>query len=159
MGKKGAELRAAKAQKLITMTRAELEAHDHLLLESRRKEIMKDCTARLDEEMKKRKEEIDREIEKEWAARTELLNSGEQGAFENMVGYLIALPARVLIEKFGWKPLRKDGKYKQNMKIDKFCKYILDDLNDIMADEMKDIRKYADEVYQKYGIKIEAVEE
>lgn len=159
MGKMGALLREQKkTNHVYTFTREQLNQRDRMLLEEQKARIMKQMEA----EAHKRELEITAKanqfIRDQWAEREELMRAGDNGMFDNLIGYLIAVPCKVLIEHMGWNPIRKDERYRKKMKIDRFCALMLDELNGIAENEEMDIRDYADDVFKKYGVKIEAVE-
>lgn len=72
---------------------------------------------------------------------------------QNVLCLLLAVPVKVLCEKFKWKPYPLNKEENKNSRILKFSREVIKETNDIFADENADIRNYVEEVYQKYGIK------
>lgn len=144
---KGAQARQDKG---IWFTEEMLAAHDRELILRKTEEIRDRAAARA---MK----ELDAYIDKEWKAREEIFKPDGDTAegFFNIMQLLLAIPARVLIEKFHWKPIPKDGVYDKRNKLMMFSDYMVDELNSILDDEMQDIRRYCDETYEKYGVRFE----
>ena len=153
MGKKGAALRAERAASArYSFTGAELEAHDQRLLERYRAKIMEDCTKKLEVQFAEREKEIDEYIANEWKKREALFNDkGER--LSELLRLLLACSSRVLIERFHWKPIPMDGNYDKRNRTYQFAEYLAAEINDICTDETKDIRRYCDETYEKYGVK------
>jgi hypothetical protein len=142
---KGAQERQNKGR---WMTDEMMAAHDRELI-LRKSETIR---ARV---VEKAKAEVDKHIDMEWKAREEIFRPDGDSAegFFNIMQLLLAVPARILIEKFHWKPIPKDGVYDKRNKLMMFSDYMVDELNMIMDDEMQDIRRYCDETYEKYGVK------
>lgn len=183
MGKSGDALREAKKNvKKWHFTDNELAAHDKLTAKEclrryeeelkRRKEDADsyyeakkvELVKYLDEKQKKDVAEankrLDETLEREWESRKkEFLNPDVQENFLNYMKYLLSVSVAVLVEDFGWKPVRSDGKYASSMKLAKFSDCVLDRINEIMEDECKDIRSFSDEVHKKYGVGFKVLEE
>lgn len=99
------------------------------------------------------RDEIMKEVNKEWKRREELLSGEESDVTLNVLSLLLAIPVKVLCETFGWKSYPLNKEENKNSRILKFSRAVIKETNDIFADENADIRNYVDEVYQKYGIK------
>ena len=142
---KGAQERQNKGR---WMTDEMMAAHDRELI-LRKSESIRERV------VEKAKAEVDKHIDMEWKAREDILRPDGDATegFYNMMQLLLAVPARVLIEKFHWKPIPKDGVYDKRNKLMMFSDYMADELNMIINDEMQDIRRYCDETYDKYGVK------
>ena len=153
MGKKGAALRASRsANARYTFTGAELEARDQRLLDRFRNQIMEECQRKLQEQFDQNMKEVDEHIAEEWKKREVLFNDkGER--LSELLRLLLACSSRVLIEKFHWKPIPVDGNYDKRNRTYQFAQYLAEEINDICTDESKDIRRYCDETYEKYGVK------
>lgn len=164
MGKMGDALRAAKKQSTVyTFTKEQLEAHDALVLAEREnvlrarlEERMKAEYAEKQKELEEKIKECNAQIQREWDEREKLFHTGDlEDTFFNTLQYLIAVPCRVLIEKFGWQPPKTTDR---RSKINRLCDYVIDEINAIVQDEMKDIRSYCDETFRLYGVKFEREE-
>lgn len=155
MGKKGEMLRLQKKQRATyTFTGEQLEAHDQAIVAARADKIKRDLVEQMEKEYAAREEHVKKVIEEEWKSREELFR-GEDMAdnFFLILSLLLATSCRVLIEKFHWKPIPKDGKYDRRNRTMRFSDYLIDEINSIVEDETKDIRRYCDEVYEEYGVK------
>lgn len=153
MGKKGEALRAAKAKQTVyTFTREQLDARDRQLLVTYRTRVKKETDAYIAGEKKR----IWEEIEKEWAERERLFHDNDgTGGILTVVGLLEAVSCRILIEHFGWPPIRRVTRRSRTIR---FCDLMVDEVNRIMQDVNVDIRRYNREVYEKYEIRFEAKE-
>lgn len=149
MGKKGEALRAAKAQTYITMTKEQMQAHDRELLARYRETVGR--------ELERRARELDDQMQdhvrEEWRIREELFGGTHRDNLMTILQILLAVPTRILIEHFGWPSL--DRGYNAHYRTARFADLLVDEINAITSDEMKDIRTYCDEVYDLYGIRYE----
>ena len=93
------------------------------------------------------------EVKEEWKRREEMLSGEDDEVVLNVLSLLLAIPVKVLCEKFKWKPYPLNEEENKNSRILKFSQAVIKETNDIFADENADIRNYVEEVYQKYGIK------
>lgn len=99
------------------------------------------------------RDKIMQEVKEEWKRREEMLSGEDDEVVLNVLSLLLAIPVKVLCEKFKWKPYPLNEEENKNSRILKFSQAVIKETNDIFADENADIRKYVEEVYQKYGIK------
>ena len=100
------------------------------------------------------RDSIMKEVREEWERREEMLSGKDDGKIvQNVLCLLLAIPVKVLCEKFKWKPYPLNKEENKNSRILKFSREVIKETNDIFADENADIRNYVEEVYQKYGIK------
>lgn len=99
------------------------------------------------------RDEIMQEVKEEWKRREEMLSGEDDEVVLSVLSLLLAIPVKVLCEKFKWKPYPLNQEENKNSRILKFSQEVIKETNDIFADENADIRNYAEEVYQKYGIK------
>lgn len=100
------------------------------------------------------RDSIMKEVREEWERREEMLSGKDDGEIvQNVLCPLLAIPVKVLCEKFGWKPYPLNKEENKNSRILKFSREVIKETNDIFADENADIRNYVEEVYQKYGVK------
>ena len=153
MGKKGAALRAERAANArYSFTGAELEARDRMLIDRYRKQIMEECTRKLEIQFEQNVKEVDEHIAEEWKKREAMFRDDGQRLSE-ILRLLLACSSRVLIEKFHWKPIPEDGNYDKRNRTYQFAKHLAAEVNDICTDESKDIRRYCEETYEKYGVK------
>ena len=155
MGKKGEQLRALRKQRATyTFTGEQLDAHDQAVLQAGSEKIKRDLMEKMEKEYAEKEAYIKKVIEDEWKAREDLFK-GEDMAdnFFTILSLLLATSCRVLIEKFHWKPIPKDGKYDRRNRTMRFSDYLIDEINAIVEDETKDIRTYCDEVYEEYGVR------
>lgn len=161
MGKKGDLLRQQKKENTkYTFTAAQLEAHDQFILQQKKAEIMAETQKRIDAQYEEQKIELEKMVREEWDARAkEFSTEDRESDFFNLLQYLLAVPARVLIERFRWKPIPKDGRYDRRNHMTKFGECIIDEINKIQHDEMGDIRTYCQETYELYGVKFERGDE
>lgn len=160
MGKKGDLLRAMKVQqKTYTFTHEQLQEHDRVVIRDAlvkaEKELMKKAQAEYDA----KNEELQKFIADEWETREKIFMENHPN--ENVISLmslLLATSCRVLIERFGWKPIPKDGIYDRRNRTMRFADYVVDELDKITQDENADIRKYCAETYDLYGVKFEVRE-
>ena len=99
------------------------------------------------------RDKIMQEVKEEWKRREEILSGEDDEVVLNVLSLLLAIPVKVLCEKFKWKPYPLNEEENKNSRILKFSREVIKETNDIFADENVDIRNYVEEVYQKYGIK------
>lgn len=99
------------------------------------------------------RDKIMQEVKEEWKRREEMLSGEDDEVVLNVLSLLLAIPVKVLCEKFKWKPYPLNEEENKNSRILKFSQAIIKETNDIFGDENADIRNYVEEVYQKYGIK------
>lgn len=99
------------------------------------------------------RDKIMQEVKEEWKRREEMLSGEDDEVVLNVLSLLLAIPVKVLCEKFKWKPYPLNEEENKNSRILKFSQAVIKETNDIFADENADIRNYMEEVYQKYGIK------
>lgn len=160
MGKKGDMLRAMKAQqKTYIFTHEQLQEHDRVVIRDAlikaEKELMKKAQAEYDA----KNEELQKFIADEWETREKIFMENHPN--ENVISLmslLLATSCRVLIERFHWKPIPKDGLYDRRNRTMRFADYVVDELDKITQDENADIRKYCAETYDLYGVKFEVRE-
>ena len=151
MGKNGAAMREAKKkQARYTITREWLEEHDNSLRETYKK-VAREAAERYVESERKR---IDQEVEEEWRRREkDFGGAGSEERFLNLLEYMLSVCTRVLIRDFGWKGIPKDRKPNAASRIVRFSNAVADEVNKICEDDTLDIRTYAEEVYEQYGVK------
>ena len=159
MGRSGAALRAAKDNRVITFTKEQLRQHDQLVRESFRDQVLDDALktarARMDEELKRQEEILTKTIDEEWEERKRLFASENPvDNFFEFMSCLLTISVRVLIEKFGWAYQTSDGRTAdRRLNIVKFSDAVTAEIERIAGNEMLDIRHYADEVYELYGLR------
>lgn len=160
MGKKGDLLRALKAaQKTYTFTHEQLKEHDRVVAIDALKRAEVELKKKVDAEYEAKNAEIQQFITDEWKSREEIfMESHPNDNVISIMGLLMATSSRVLIEKFGWKPIPKDGKYDRRNRTMRYADCLVDELQRIMNDENADIRRYCEETYDLYGIKFEVIE-
>lgn len=158
MGKSGDALRRAKQEKVYTFTKAQLEARDQVLIQNRKDLILEAAKKDLEEERIKKQREFDSYIEAEWRQREELFGGSHRENMFLILSLLLAMPARVLIEHFDFKPV-PTGRRSRQTKIERFAEILAEEINRIMDDETKDIRRYCDETYELYGVRFNMQEE
>lgn len=161
MGKNGAALRERKMQTTTyTFTRAQLEEHDQMVIKARIEKIRADLYAQMEKDFAQKTEEANRAIDEEWKRREELFKGDDWSSnFFLMLSFLLAVSSRVLVEQFGWAPLPKDRLYNHRYRLVRFGDAVAEEISGICNDEMKDIRRYCDEVYDLYGVKFQLEEE
>lgn len=161
MGKKGELLRLQKRQtSTYTFTREQLDEHDRVVITAARDKLKRDLVEQMEKDYAAKEEHIKKVIEEEWKAREALFKGDDMADnFFTVLSLLLATSCRVLIEKFHWKPIPKDGKYDRRNATMRFGDYLVDEINAIVEDETKDIRTYCDEVYEEYGVKFIRQEE
>lgn len=160
MGKKGDMLRALKAaQKTYTFTHEQLKEHDRVVAIDALKRAEVELKKKVDAEYEAKNAEIQQFITDEWKSREEIfMESHPNDNVISIMGLLMATSSRVLIEKFGWKPIPKDGKYDRRNRTMRYADCLVDELQRIMNDENADIRRYCEETYDLYGVKFEVIE-
>lgn len=162
MGKKGDALRAAKRQQtMYHFTREQLAAHDQFVREEFRERCTKDIEEKLYAKMEpifeEKKAELEKAILDDWDERKRLFASEvPENNFLEFICCMMSVSIRVLIEKFHWKPVPKDGFYDRRLAIVRFSDYVKAEIDMISADEMQDIRKYNEETFNLYGVKFAA---
>ena len=180
MGKSGDALRRAKQEKVYTFTKAQLEARDQALIQNRKDLILEaakkdleeerikkqreldsyieDVRKDLEEERAKKQQELSSYIEAEWRQREELFGGSHRENMFLILSLLLAMPARILVEHFDFKPV-PIGRRSRQTKIERFAEILAEEINRLMDDETKDIRRYCDETYELYGVRFNMQEE
>ncbi len=138
-----AERRRAARQQEAAEVRYQLTAKEIREIEKRAVESKKEQI----------RDKIMQEVKEEWKRREEMLSGEDDEVLLNVLSLLLAIPVKVLCEKFKWKPYPLNKEENNNSRILKFSREVIKETNDIFADENADIRNYVEEVYQKYGIK------
>ncbi len=106
------------------------------------------------------RDSIMKEVQEEWQRREEMLSGKDDGEIvRNVLCLLLAVPVKVLCEKFKWKPYPLDKEENKNSRILKFSEAVIRETNEVFADKNIDIRTYGEEVYRKYGIRYRIEEE
>ena len=93
------------------------------------------------------RDKIMQEVKEEWKRREEMLSGEDDEVVLNVLSLLLAIPVKVLCEKFKWKPYPLNEEENKNSRILKFSQAVIKETNDIFADENADIRNYVEEVY------------
>ena len=152
MGKKGDALRAAKKKATTyTFTREQLEARDEEMKREWRESFEKESRRVVAKLMKERAQEAQKEIEAEWQKRAEEFHTGDREEdFYALLQYMLAIPVRILVERFGWRPAANgsDGRFR----LVKFADYVIEELERISGDDLMDIRKYSEQTAEMYGV-------
>lgn len=138
-----AERRRAARQQEAAEVRYQLTAKEIREIEKRAVESKKEQI----------RDKIMQEVKEEWKRREEMLSGEDDEVLLNVLSLLLAVPVKVLCEKFKWKPYPLNKEENKNSRILKFSREVIKETNDIFADENADIRNYVEEVYQKYGVK------
>lgn len=146
-----AERRRAARQQEAAEVRYQLTAMEIREIEKRAVESKKEQIR--DKIMQEVKDKIMQEVKEEWKRREEMFSGEDDKVVLNVLSLLLAIPVKVLCEKFGWKPYPLNKEENKNSRILKFSREVIKETNDIFADENADIRNYVEEVYQKYGVK------
>lgn len=100
------------------------------------------------------RDSIMKEVREEWERREEMLSGKDDGEIvQNVLCLLLAVPVKVLCEKFKWKPYPLNQEENKNSRILKFSEAVIRETNEVFSDKNIDIRAYGKEVYRKYGIR------
>ena len=98
--------------------------------------------------------EIDERIRREWAEREAALTAEtDEEHILKVLALLMSVPAKILCEKFHWKPVRDENDHRS--KLLQFSEAVAREVNHICDDENMDIRQVQREVYEKYGVRYE----
>ena len=160
MGKKGAAMRAAKMQNTTyTFTAAQLEEHDKMILREFRQRVVDDVSKQADEIFAEREKAAMQAAVEEWEKREKAFSENHPNDNAvSCVSLLMATTARVLVERFGWKPIPKDGNYDRRNRLVQFCEAVTDEVYKITDPDNADILKYCDETYDLYGVRFNTIE-
>ncbi len=117
--------------------------------------IKRDAVLEKKEELKAQiAKELDERIRKEWAEReAALAGETDEERMLKVLALLMAVPAKVLCEKFHWKPVADENDKRSRLL--QFSVAVVDEVNRICADTNVDIRAVGDMVYEKYGVRYE----
>lgn len=147
MGKKGDLLRAQKAQRATyTFTAAQLEEHD--------RQVRMAALDRKKEELKAYARGV---LDEDFAERQKLLSGDAVDVTANVFSMLISISCRVLVERFGWKPIWKHSTRRN--RLNRFVLAVQEETERLINDELLDIRKYAAEAWEITGVRFEASDE
>lgn len=154
MGKNGKALREAKAQRVTyTFTREQLEEHDRQVKEAYKKQADRRMQQIWHDYDVKQRKDFDEHVNTLWEQRRKEFNSGvKDDDMHTLLSYLLAISARVLIERFGWTPI-EGHRYTRRNRIVRFCEGVIEELDMIRSDEKMDAIQYSNETYRKYGVK------
>lgn len=160
MGKKGAAMRAAKMQNTTySFTAAQLEEHDKMILREFRQRVVDDVSKQADEIFEEREKAAMQAAVEEWEKREKAFSENHPNDNAvSCVSLLMATTARVLVERFGWKPIPKDGNYDRRNRLVQFCEAVTDEVYKITDPDNADILKYCDETYDLYGVRFNTIE-
>ena len=160
MGKKGDLLREAKKQRATYVFTAEqLQEHDRQVLLNHVELLEAKVGPKVEAEMQRREEEAKAVIQKEWAERAKEFQSGTpEDNMMAMLQYLLSVSSRVLIEKFHWSAIPKDGKYDRRNRTMRFAECLISEIEKISEDDSMDIRQYAEDTYNLYGVRFKTVQ-
>lgn len=160
MGKKGAAMRAAKMQNTTySFTAAQLEEHDKMILREFRQRVVDDVSKQADEIFAEREKAAMQAAVEEWEKREKAFSENHPNDNAvSCVSLLMATTARVLVERFGWKPIPKDGNYDRRNRLVQFCEAVTDEVYKITDPDNADILKYCDETYDLYGVRFNTIE-
>lgn len=153
-----AELRRQKReQSKVGITRvfteAQLAEHDRQVVAAYKKNADRHMRKVWDEYDHRQRDEFDKHINELWHQRWEELNTGTpEEQIDTMLSYLLAISARVLIERFGWLPLN-GHRFTRRNKIVRFCNAVIDELDRIAHDKTIGAHEYAAETYRLYGVR------
>ena len=146
MGKKGDLLRQQKAQReTYTFTAAQLDEHD--------RQVRKDAVER---KMAELKDYAHRVIEEDFNERQKLLEGNAEDVTLTVFSMLISISCRVLVERFGWKPIWKHSTGRNRLA--RFVTAVQEEAERLVNDELLDIRKYTAEAWEITGVKLEPAE-
>lgn len=147
MGKKGDLLRAQKAQRATyTFTAQQLEEHD--------RQVRMTTLERKKEELRTYARSV---LDQDFAERQKLLEGSATDVTATVFSMLISISCRVLVERFGWKPIWKHTSGRNRLV--RFVNAVQEEAERLINDELLDIRKYAAETYEITGVRFEAGEE
>jgi hypothetical protein len=151
MGKNGKLLREQKKMNTARMyTVAEIEA-------IKRQAVEEDRAAM--EKLRRYQQTMDRKavnqlLETEWKAREQAFRGeDEDESFQKVMSLTMHIPVTVLCETFHWKPIDDSSDGRNHLQ--KFVDALVAEVDRICSDENMDIRKYADQCSEKYGVKFE----
>lgn len=143
MGKKGDLLRQQKAQRATyTFTAAQLDEHD--------RQVRQDAVER---KMAELKDYAHRVIEEDFNERQKLLEGNAEDVTLTVFSMLISISCRVLVERFGWKPIWKHSTGRNRLA--RFVTAVQEEAERLVNDELLDIRKYTEEAWEITGVKLE----
>lgn len=155
MGKTGKLIRKNKKQtSKYTFTGEQLEERDKAVIAEYRKTL----DARMMESARNAariyENEAEEHIQDYWDSIEKEFNTGDrQEDYNNLLSYLLSISSRVLIERFHWKPIPKDGNYDGRNRTYRFAQYVMQELAAISEDDEMDVRRYSAETFEKYGVK------
>lgn len=154
MGRAGALLREKKKQNTVyTFTREQLEARDRSLLEAHKESMVQKIRLQQEADRARYEKEFNERIAEEWKSRERKFYSDNTVAPFTLLQYMTAVAVDVLCEDFGWAPVRFVKKVNQRQKLVRFVNGVVQRFNDISADQNKDILKFADAAYEKWGVR------
>lgn len=143
MGKKGDLLRLQKAQRATyTFTAAQLEEHD--------RQVRMAAIARKKEELKDYAWNV---LEQDFTERQKLLEGSTEDVTLTVFSMLISISCKVLVERFGWKPIWKHSTSRN--RLSRFVVAVQEEAERLVNDELLDIRKYAAEAWDITGVRLE----
>lgn len=160
MGWKGDLLRAEKAKRVTrTFTEEQLREHDRQVIDAYKKQADRRMQKVWSDFDKRQREQMDEHINELWKKRAAEFNSGlPEENMITMLSYLLSVSARVLIERFGWAPIEGHA-WNERYKIVRFCNAVVEEIEKITTDERMGIDIYAQQTYEKYGVRFRMEDE
>jgi vacuolar-type H+-ATPase subunit H len=157
MGRKGDLLRQLKAERVTySFTAEQLREHDRQVIDAYKKQadqhmrkVWKEYDDRQREMEKKRDKEFSDRVNALWSEREKRFKTGyQQTDTMAMASALLTITVKVLVEDFGWVPIRNGHR----TRLRRFAERVCEEITRIGTDENLDIMRYADEIDQKYGV-------
>lgn len=147
MGKKGELLRAQKSHRVTyTFTAEQLREHD--------RQVRMAAIERKREDLKNYARDV---LDRDFAERQKLLEGSAEDVTMTVFSMLISISCRVLVERFGWKPI-----WKHSTKRNRLARFVLavqEEAERLVNDELLDIRQYAAKAWEMTGVRLEATDE
>ena len=135
-------------------TAEQLEERDRAIIDEYLERVKARAMIDLEQRHREWEKKIDAQIQDEWDERARQFDTPDHAEnFMNLLQYLLCVSSRVLIEKFGWAPIPKEGERYRKTKTERFAMELIEEIDRITGDDMLDVRKYAEETYSLYGVK------
>ena len=139
-------------------TAAQIEEIKRQAVQAQKEKLKKILTEEFEEKWKAKEAAVNQAIDEEWKRRAELLGGTDAAErMEKVLGLLLSVPARILVDKFHWKPIRDEND--RRSKLLQFSEAVVAEVNRICGDDYADIRVYSQETYEKCGVKYELQDE
>ena len=155
MGKSGAKIRADKGKtKTYCLTREQLEACERAAVEAYKKQEEQLRAVKVMDAVREefeRKEAEFKQTQREYyqQLQEEFFSGDFNENFLNFMSYFFSISCRVLVEQFGWKPIKPH----RTTRTERYASALAREMDMIIEDPNMNVQTYAEEADRLYGFR------